>query len=81
MNRLLLTVAEAAEIAAVSRSQAYALIKSGIWPSVVVGSTLKVPVDELKEWINSQIIRRRDQGRSADRFPSALGVRPADRLR
>ena len=56
MPPLLLTVPEAAALAAVSRSQAYSLVRARIWPSVVVGSTLKVPFHDLKAWIAAHTV-------------------------
>lgn len=55
MERLLLRVAEAAEIAGISRSLAYRLVQDGTWPSVRVGSSIRVPVAALKKWIEERI--------------------------
>ena len=54
MEPMLLRVREAAEVAAVSRSHAYLLIKLGVWPSVRIGTAIRVPVDRLRAWIDSQ---------------------------
>lgn len=42
-QRLALTVEEAAALAGVSRSQGYAQVRSGAWPSVRVGTAIRVP--------------------------------------
>ncbi|MDP9372883.1 MAG: helix-turn-helix domain-containing protein [Chloroflexota bacterium] len=54
MEKLLLRVAEAAEIASVSRTKAYELIAAGSWPSVRVGTALRVPLADLKTWVEEQ---------------------------
>lgn len=54
MDRLLLRVAEAAELMGISRSKAYEMISAGILPSVRVGGSLRIPVDELRAWIKNQ---------------------------
>ncbi len=54
MERLLLSVAEAAEVAGISRSLAYELIAAGVWPSVRVGTALRVPLAALREWVAAQ---------------------------
>ena len=54
MERLLLKVVEAAALAAVSKSQAYVYVRSGEWPSVRVGSHIRVVYAGLVEWIERQ---------------------------
>ncbi len=54
MDKLLLRVSEAAELASVSRTTAYELIASGRWPSVRVGSALRVPLAGLRAWVEEQ---------------------------
>lgn len=54
MDRLLLRVAEAAELMGISRSKAYEMISAGILPSVRIGGSLRIPVDELRAWIKNQ---------------------------
>lgn len=48
-------VPEAAKKLSVSRSKAYALAKQGILPTIHVGASLRVPVDRLREFIDSQL--------------------------
>ena len=63
MEKLLLRVPEAAEVAGVSRSVAYQLLASGAWPKVIVGASIRVPVAGLKEWVarETQQLTHRDQ--------------------
>lgn len=54
-ERLLLRPEEAAESIGISRAKAYELIARREIPSVKVGSSLRVPVDSLKQWIAQQL--------------------------
>ena len=54
MDKLLLRPAEAAEAIGVGRSKVYELLASGELPSIRVGSSIRVPVDALREWIAAQ---------------------------
>lgn len=56
-ERLALTVEEAAAQLAVSRSQAYALVRAGTIPSVKVGNSIRVPRRALEAWIDEQTRR------------------------
>ncbi len=51
MERLLITVREAAELTGTGRSKAYMLVASGEWPRVRIGRSVRVPVDALREWV------------------------------
>lgn len=50
-DRLLLRIAEAAELAGIGRSKAYELARSGEWPVVHIGRCLRVPADGLRMWV------------------------------
>ncbi len=54
MEKLLLRVAEAAELASVGRTKAYELIASGEWPVVRVGTAVRVPMAGLRAWVEAQ---------------------------
>jgi len=54
MDRLLLRPAEAAEAIGIGRSKVYELLASGELPSIRVGSSIRVPVDGLREWVARQ---------------------------
>jgi excisionase family DNA binding protein len=58
MNKLLLRPDEAAEAIGVGRSKIYALIASGDLPSIRIGGSVRVPVDELKDWIAQRVAAR-----------------------
>jgi excisionase family DNA binding protein len=62
MDRLLLRPLEAAEAIGIGRSKVYELLASGELPSVRVGSSVRVPVDALREWVTRQL-----EARGADR--------------
>lgn len=51
VERLLLRIPEAAELAGVGRTTAYALVASGEWPSVAIGRAVRVPLAGLREWV------------------------------
>lgn len=55
IERLLYRIQEAAEAVGVSRSKMYELIASGDIPSVRVGHSVRIPVEELKKWIAARI--------------------------
>lgn len=57
-ERMLYKPAEAAEAIGVSRARAYELIAAGAIPSIRIGSSIRVPVEALREWINQQIAER-----------------------
>ena len=55
MDRILLSTDEAATAIGVSRSKVYELIASGAIPSVRIGASVRVPVEQLKAWIEKQL--------------------------
>lgn len=54
-ERLLLKPEEFAQAVGVSRSRAYELLAAGAVPSIRLGSTIRVPVDALRDWIREQV--------------------------
>ena len=58
-DRLLLRPAEAADAIGVSRSKLYELIASKTIPSVRVGASVRVPVEQLKAWVAERLERDR----------------------
>ena len=68
VERLLYRPAEAAEAIGVSRSRMYEMIDSGDIPSVRIGGTLRVPVDELRRRVEEKLAewKRRRQGPGDD---------------
>ena len=61
MTRLLLTVPEAAEVLAISRSKLYELFAAGLVRSVRIDGSRRVPVEELETYV----IRLLDQQEAA----------------
>lgn len=62
MEKLLLRVSEAAELASVGRTTAYELIASGAWPVVRIGTAVRVPLAGLQAWV----ARETQEGVSSD---------------
>lgn len=54
LQKALLRVPEAAEVAGCKKSTAYELIRQGEWPTVQTPYGLRVPADGLQEWISKQ---------------------------
>lgn len=57
MDKLLLRPVEAAELIGVGRSKVYELIASGEIPSIRIGSSVRVPLESLREWIGARVRR------------------------
>lgn len=57
LEPLALKVEQVAELLAVSRSQAYALVRRGDLPSVRVGNAIRIPRRALEAWIEEQTRR------------------------
>jgi len=58
---LVLTVEKAAELLACSKSQVYALVKSGEIPSIKLGKAgIRIPKDQLIAWINGGGVEEED---------------------
>jgi excisionase family DNA binding protein len=55
-DRALLRVEEAAAMLAISRARAYSLVRSGVIPSVRLGRSLRVPLRQLREWVELQVV-------------------------
>lgn len=55
VERLMVTVPEAAKILSISRSQAYELVARGVIPSRRLGiKCVRVPLDALREFVTSK---------------------------
>jgi excisionase family DNA binding protein len=63
MEKMLLRPVEAADAIGVGRSKMYELLASGELPSIRVGASVRVPVEELRAWIARQLERRTEAGR------------------
>ena len=54
MEKLLLRITEAAELASVGRATAYELVARGEWPSIAIGRSVRVPLQDLRDWIEDR---------------------------
>lgn len=63
MDRLLLRPTEAAELIGIGRSKVYELLAAGELPSIRIGGSVRVPVDELRAWIARRIAERNEASR------------------
>ncbi len=52
-EKLLLRASEVSELAGLGKSKTYELIAAGIIPSVRIGKSVRVPVGQLREWIEA----------------------------
>ena len=59
-EKLLLTVTEAAQLTSVSRGTGYELAASGVWPTVRIGRSVRVPRAALEEWVRRQAENSRE---------------------
>jgi excisionase family DNA binding protein len=55
-DRFALRVAEAALALGISRAKAYELIASGQIPSIRIGGCIRVPVEQLRDWLERQAV-------------------------
>lgn len=61
-ERLLYRVEEVAEMLGLGRSKTYQLVASGELPSVRLGRCVRVPVQALRRWIESQATQELEEG-------------------
>jgi excisionase family DNA binding protein len=54
MERILLRPAETADAIGVSRARVYQLLRAGELPSILVGGRLRIPVEQLRQWVREQ---------------------------
>jgi excisionase family DNA binding protein len=54
MERLLYRPIEAADAIGVSRTRIYQVLASGELPSIRIGTSVRVPADKLREWIDAK---------------------------
>lgn len=62
MEKLLLRPAEVIETTGLSRSTIYALIASGVIPSIRIGRSVRVPADRLREWVENKLTEQKQEG-------------------
>ena len=67
MDRLLLRVTEAAELAGLGRSKAYELVNTGEWQCVRIGRCVRISYAWLRGWVGRQVEEaERDAGTLVD---------------
>lgn len=54
MERILLKPIEVAELLGIGRTKTYELIGGGSLPSIRIGTSLRVPMDSLRQWVAAQ---------------------------
>jgi excisionase family DNA binding protein len=54
-QKLLVRPSEAAELLGIGRSKVYQLLADGTLPSVRIGKSVRVPVEKLRGWVESQM--------------------------
>ncbi len=54
----MLHIAEAARLLNISRSHCYRLAAAGVLPTVRLGSSIRIPRQQLVEWISAQVTSR-----------------------
>ncbi len=62
-DKILFRPAEAADAIGVSRARAYELIAAGTLPHIRIGSSIRVPVEALRAWVNEQLAETRAEER------------------
>jgi excisionase family DNA binding protein len=55
VERLTYRITEAAEAIGVSRTKMYEMVASGEVPSVKLGKSVRIPVQQLKAWLNRRV--------------------------
>ena len=55
MEKIFAKPEEAADALGIGRSKTYALIASGVIPSVRIGKSIRVPVAALRRWAEMQV--------------------------
>ncbi len=54
MEKLVLTIQEAADVLGISKSYAYELSRQGVIPTLVLGKKRVIPKEKFIQWINNQ---------------------------
>lgn len=54
MERILLRPSEVAELLGIGRTKCYELIGAQVIPSIKIGSSVRVPMESLRQWVSSQ---------------------------
>lgn len=66
MDPLLVAPEEVGEMIRAGRGQVYKMIKSGELPSIKIGRLRRIPVAEVKKWIDRQVALAKELGTGDD---------------
>ena len=54
IQKMAVSVSNAASAVEISRSKAYELVRSGEWPHIHIGTAIRIPVESLNAWLEAQ---------------------------
>jgi len=54
MERMLLSPSEVAEVLGIGRSRVYEFLAAGTLPSIRLGRSIRIPAEQLREWIEQR---------------------------
>lgn len=54
-QRLLLRIPEASKMCAIGKTKGYELVASGVWPSVRIGTAVRIPLEGLLAWLDREL--------------------------
>ena len=54
MEKLLLKPDEVANVVGLGRTRVYTMLGTGLLPCIRIGSSVRVPADDLREWVAKQ---------------------------
>ena len=66
MDRMLFRADEVATLLGLCRSKIYEMLATGELPSIKIGRSVRVPADQLREWVEVRTAPTDDKGTSAD---------------
>lgn len=70
---------ECARLLGIGRSKMYELIRSGEVPAIRIGRSVRIPVDQLRAWINERAAVAANDNGSKERGTDAEITRPVSR--
>lgn len=79
MDPLMIKPAEAAELLGIGRTKVYELIRANLLPSRRVGKSIRVPVAQLKAWVETPESMEHVRGKAASYGERPQGGRPPER--
>ena len=76
MDKLLLRPGEVSDLTGMGKSKTYALIATGVIPSVRIGRSVRVPADRLRRWIEELHVHEQAPPKSEPLSPVASQFMP-----